>query len=168
MKSEDSARIIQRRPTTSNSFLPEAGLLYDVGAGVRQMPKSVDLSPLTEIFICVSPTPKLCYVVNTGFSFEFTNGITLSMAATIEVNDLSKTYRGGWIRRKNIEAHRGVSFSVESGEKFGLLDPNGVGKTTFIKVLRMKLDPWSPVWSGLGFILVMLICSCIYIEPQEF
>ena len=47
----------------------------------------------------------------------------------IEVKDLRKTYPG------NVEAVRGVSFSVRKGEFFGFLGPNGAGKTTTINML---------------------------------
>lgn len=47
----------------------------------------------------------------------------------IEVRDLRKTYPG------DVEAVRGVSFSVKRGEFFGFLGPNGAGKTTTINML---------------------------------
>src|SRR5215218_1231620 len=47
----------------------------------------------------------------------------------IEVKDLRKTYSG------DVEAVRGVSFSVKAGEFFGFLGPNGAGKTTTINML---------------------------------
>ena len=49
--------------------------------------------------------------------------------ATIEVHDLRKSYG-------DVEAVRGVSFSVERGEVFGLLGPNGAGKTTTVEILE--------------------------------
>ncbi|RZT32440.1 ABC-2 type transport system ATP-binding protein [Cupriavidus agavae] len=51
----------------------------------------------------------------------------LAMKA-IEINDVRKRYR-------NLQALKGVSFSVERGEFFGLLGPNGAGKTTLISIL---------------------------------
>jgi ABC-2 type transport system ATP-binding protein len=67
--------------------------------------------------------------------------------AVIEAIELRRTYRTttGVIRRKrlDVEAVRGVSFSVEQGELFGLLGPNGAGKTTTIKMLITLLLPTS-------------------------
>ena len=40
-----------------------------------------------------------------------------------------------------VEAVRGISFSVAPGEVFGLLGPNGAGKTTTIRVLTTLLRP---------------------------
>jgi ABC-2 type transport system ATP-binding protein len=65
----------------------------------------------------------------------------------IEAIDLRRTYRTttGVVRRKplDVEAVKGVSFSVEQGELFGLLGPNGAGKTTTIKMLITLLLPTS-------------------------
>jgi len=65
----------------------------------------------------------------------------------IEVDDLRRVYRSrtSTFKRgmKEVEALRGVSFSVDAGELFGLLGPNGAGKTTTIKVLTTLLLPTS-------------------------
>jgi ABC-2 type transport system ATP-binding protein len=45
------------------------------------------------------------------------------------------------VRFKELEAVRGLSFSVAPGEIFGLLGPNGAGKTTTIRVLTTLLQP---------------------------
>jgi ABC-2 type transport system ATP-binding protein len=47
----------------------------------------------------------------------------------IEVSGLHKAYG-------NLEAVRGVDFSIEEGEVFGLLGPNGAGKTTTVEILE--------------------------------
>src|SRR3954465_3164975 len=67
--------------------------------------------------------------------------------AAIEARELRRTYKTstGVFRRRSleVEAVRGVSFSVEEGELFGLLGPNGAGKTTTIKMLITLLLPTS-------------------------
>ncbi len=55
----------------------------------------------------------------------------------IEVSDLRKTYP------PDIEAVRGVSFSVAPGEFFGFLGPNGAGKTTTINMMVNLVKPTS-------------------------
>jgi len=47
----------------------------------------------------------------------------------IEVENLTKRYG-------DVQALRGVSFSVQEGEVFGLLGPNGAGKTTAVEILE--------------------------------
>jgi ABC-2 type transport system ATP-binding protein len=47
----------------------------------------------------------------------------------IEVSGLRKAYG-------NLEAVRGVDFSIEEGEVFGVLGPNGAGKTTTVEILE--------------------------------
>jgi len=53
----------------------------------------------------------------------------------ISSQSLSKTYRSGLIRRREVHALTDFSLEVQNGEIFGLLGPNGAGKTTFIKIL---------------------------------
>jgi ABC-2 type transport system ATP-binding protein len=58
----------------------------------------------------------------------------------ITVKGLQKTFfQGFW--RKRVDAVRGVSFEVKSGEIFGFLGPNGSGKTTTIKMLTGLIRP---------------------------
>jgi len=56
------------------------------------------------------------------------------MKAVIADN-LSKTYAGGK------EAVKSIGFSLEQGEVFGFLGPNGSGKTTTVKLLNGTLSP---------------------------
>ncbi|HKN77247.1 MAG TPA: ABC transporter ATP-binding protein [Candidatus Acidoferrum sp.] len=51
----------------------------------------------------------------------------------IQVENLVKSYA-------DVEAVRGVSFSVEEGEVFGLLGPNGAGKTSTVEILEGLRD----------------------------
>lgn len=59
----------------------------------------------------------------------------------VETNGLSKTYKSGVFRRKDVNALKGTSLSVGAGEIFGLLGPNGAGKTTFVKILLSIVRP---------------------------
>jgi len=54
--------------------------------------------------------------------------------AVIEVENLTKRYG-------DVEALRGVSFSVSEGEVFGLLGPNGAGKTSTVEILEGLRTP---------------------------
>jgi ABC-2 type transport system ATP-binding protein len=53
----------------------------------------------------------------------------------ILVQDLSKTYRRGFLGRRSFQALSGVCLQVNRGSIYGLLGPNGAGKTTLIKIL---------------------------------
>ena len=52
----------------------------------------------------------------------------------IEVNNISKSY-------DEIEALKGVSLKVNEGELFGLIGPDGAGKTTLMRILMTLLLP---------------------------
>ena len=54
----------------------------------------------------------------------------------IEIQELSKSF-------KDVEAVKGISFSVTKGEVFGLLGENGAGKTTTLRLLATMLMPTS-------------------------
>jgi len=56
------------------------------------------------------------------------------MSAAITVNNLSKKYG-------TLEALKGISFEVQSGEIFGFLGPNEAGKTTTVNILTGILRP---------------------------
>jgi ABC-2 type transport system ATP-binding protein len=58
------------------------------------------------------------------------------MNPAIEVVDLKKRY-------DEVEAVRGIGFTVGAGEIFGFLGPNGAGKTTTIKILCTLLQATS-------------------------
>ncbi|RPH32711.1 MAG: ABC transporter ATP-binding protein [Bacteroidales bacterium] len=52
----------------------------------------------------------------------------------IIVNKLAKSY-------EKVNALKGISFEVEDGELFGLIGPDGAGKTTLIRILASLLLP---------------------------
>ncbi len=75
--------------------------------------------------------------------------MTKSAAKAITVDRLVKTYRTPF-RRTQVNAVRGVSFTVKQGEIFGFLGPNGAGKTTTIRMLMGLIKPTSGTASILG------------------
>ena len=58
----------------------------------------------------------------------------------IETRNLTKVYRDFWGRQK-VRALKALDLEVRRGEIFGLLGPNGSGKTTTIKLLLGLLFP---------------------------
>jgi ABC-2 type transport system ATP-binding protein len=60
--------------------------------------------------------------------------VTAATDLAVVAQDLKKNY-------KEIEAVRGVSFEVATGEIFGFLGPNGAGKSTTISMLCTLVNP---------------------------
>lgn len=60
----------------------------------------------------------------------------------VETRNLSKVYRDFWGRQK-VRALKALDLEIRQGEIFGLLGPNGSGKTTTIKLLLGLLFPTS-------------------------
>src|ERR1700746_2157480 len=60
--------------------------------------------------------------------------ICMMDSPVIQVENLIKRYG-------EVEALRGVSFSVSEGEVFGLLGPNGAGKTSTVEILEGLRTP---------------------------
>ncbi|NLF06919.1 MAG: ATP-binding cassette domain-containing protein, partial [Pirellulaceae bacterium] len=58
----------------------------------------------------------------------------------VETRNLTKDYRDFWGRRK-VRALKALDLEIRRGEIFGLLGPNGSGKTTTIKLLLGLLFP---------------------------
>jgi ABC-2 type transport system ATP-binding protein len=64
----------------------------------------------------------------------------MSEDIVLQTRALSKVYRDFWGRQK-VRALKGLDLEVYRGEVFGLLGPNGSGKTTTIKLLLGLLFP---------------------------
>ena len=60
------------------------------------------------------------------------------MDAIVQVNDLFKSYQRG-----RVKALKGINFSVSEGEMFGLIGPDGAGKTSIFRILATLLLPSS-------------------------
>ncbi|MFV0470490.1 MAG: ABC transporter ATP-binding protein [Paludibacteraceae bacterium] len=67
----------------------------------------------------------------------------------INLQNISKTFDNG-----KVEAVSNISFNVKSGEIFGLIGPDGAGKTTVFHILTTLLLPDSGLASVLGFDVV--------------
>ena len=65
------------------------------------------------------------------------------MSLVAEIRDVSKSYG-------NIQALSKVSFSVEEGEMFGLIGPDGSGKSTLYRLLATLLTPDSGSLTVMG------------------
>ncbi|MBJ44230.1 MAG: multidrug ABC transporter ATP-binding protein [Planctomycetaceae bacterium] len=65
-----------------------------------------------------------------------------SSDVVIQTRNLTKDYRDFWGRQK-VRALKALDLQVRKGEIFGLLGPNGSGKTTTIKLLLGLLFPTS-------------------------
>ena len=72
----------------------------------------------------------------------------------VEANQIVRTFNDGEVR-----ALDGVSLQVKRGEVFGLLGPNGSGKTTMVRILSTILSPTSGSATVDGFDVVK--------QPQE-
>jgi ABC-2 type transport system ATP-binding protein len=71
------------------------------------------------------------------------------MDAVIQTQDLTKVYKDFWGRPKHKGLDR-LSISINPGEVFGLIGPNGSGKTTTFKLLLGLIFPTSGKATILG------------------
>ena len=63
--------------------------------------------------------------------------------AIVEINNLTKDYEVGFLRKRKVRALDDLSLSVDSGQIFGFLGANGAGKTTTLKLLMRLIFPTS-------------------------
>ena len=59
----------------------------------------------------------------------------------IEIENLTKDYETGFVRKRKTRALDGLSLTVEPGQIFGFLGANGAGKTTTLKLLMRLIFP---------------------------
>jgi ABC-2 type transport system ATP-binding protein len=59
----------------------------------------------------------------------------------IEINNLTKDYEVGFVRKRKVRALDGLSLRVEPHQIFGFLGANGAGKTTTLKLLMRLIFP---------------------------
>lgn len=63
------------------------------------------------------------------------------MTTVVEINNLTKNYEVGFVRKRKVRALDGLSLTVNQGEIFGFLGANGAGKTTTLKLLMTLIFP---------------------------
>jgi len=63
--------------------------------------------------------------------------------AIVEINNLTKDYEVGFLRKRKVRALDDLSLTVDSGQIFGFLGANGAGKTTTLKLLMRLIFPTS-------------------------
>ena len=61
--------------------------------------------------------------------------------SVVEIQNLSKDYELGFLRKRKVRALDTLSLTVEQGEIFGFLGANGAGKTTTLKLLMRLTFP---------------------------
>jgi ABC-2 type transport system ATP-binding protein len=78
------------------------------------------------------------------------------METVIECKDIRRTFTSRTLLGRKQETHalNGLDFSVPRGIVFGLLGPNGSGKTTTIRILATLLTPTSGEAQVLGYDVV--------------
>jgi ABC-2 type transport system ATP-binding protein len=72
------------------------------------------------------------------------------MSSVVEIENLTKDYEVGFVRKRKTRALDGLSLSVERGQIFGFLGANGAGKTTTLKLLMRLIFPTSGTARILG------------------
>ena len=85
------------------------------------------------------------------------------MTPILQAQDLTKIYG-------DVSAVHSISLSVEKGALFGLLGPNGSGKTTMIKMLTGQIRPTSGTATVLGLNVVsnpVRVRELIGIVPEQ-
>ena len=65
------------------------------------------------------------------------------MTPAVEIENLTKDYEVGFLRKRRVRALDSLTLNVERGEIFGFLGANGAGKTTTIKLLMRLMYPTS-------------------------
>lgn len=63
------------------------------------------------------------------------------MTSVVEIENLTKDYEVGFLRKRKVRSLDGLSLTVNQGEIFGFLGANGAGKTTTLKLLMRLIFP---------------------------
>lgn len=72
------------------------------------------------------------------------------MDPVVKIENLTKDYEVGFLRKRKVNALDRLSLSINRGEIFGFLGANGAGKTTTLKLLMRLIFPTSGTARILG------------------
>ena len=61
----------------------------------------------------------------------------------VTVENLSKNFEMGWLRKQRVQAVAQANFSLDEGEVLAMIGPNGSGKSTLLKILSTLILPTS-------------------------
>ncbi|HWO00214.1 MAG TPA: ABC transporter ATP-binding protein, partial [Blastocatellia bacterium] len=75
---------------------------------------------------------------------------TRKSEVVVEIDELTKDYEVGFLKKKRVRALDHLTLEVRAGEIFGFLGPNGAGKTTTLKLLTSLIYPTSGTARILG------------------
>ncbi len=98
-----------------------------------------------------------------GSAEEFS---TVNSQLSIELNGIKKTYN-----KETVTAVKNISFSVNKGELFGLIGPDGAGKTTLFRILTTLLlaDEGTAMVNGFDVVKdYKQIRNCVGYMPGKF
>lgn len=90
------------------------------------------------------------------------------MNYSVEIKNIRKTYA---VQKETITALQGISFNVNEGELFGLIGPDGAGKTSLFRILTTVLLPDGGSAMVNGFDVVKdykKIRNCVGYMPGRF
>lgn len=59
----------------------------------------------------------------------------------LEVKKLCKTYHSGFFNKRVVKAVKGISFTMEEGDVFGIIGESGSGKTTAARMIAGLIKP---------------------------
>ncbi|HEY5636288.1 MAG TPA: ATP-binding cassette domain-containing protein, partial [Burkholderiales bacterium] len=113
-------------------FKAQATKARQAQSRMKMLAKMEDLAPLH---------------VSAPFSFEFREPLR-SPNPLLVLEDVVAGYRGGEAGGEDRVVLEGIDFSLQTGERYGLLGVNGAGKSTLIKTIAGALKPFSgeAVW----------------------
>lgn len=65
------------------------------------------------------------------------------MNPLLSVNHISKTFKTGLFKKREVRVLSDVSFALEKGKTLGLVGPSGAGKSTLIRIIMQLIKPTS-------------------------